>query len=149
MKSNLDWLFIFVLPVAREMDPRVKYDAISSFDLTSASVTPASVIPPAAVSLIWMGALDKVGLAIGAPSVLIAAWDCGSNKSKTSSLKICRCKTKFKKQFSDTKNTLFSSSRENLMRCNKSQYQNREDKRNKLQFVISRQTLGLLKVTLT
>jgi hypothetical protein len=48
----LDCIFMFVLAVARDDDPRVKYDAISSFDFTSASVTPARVMPPVAVSRI-------------------------------------------------------------------------------------------------
>lgn len=48
-KDNLA-VFMFVLPVAHDEDPRAKYNAISSFDFTSASVTPARVMPPFAVS---------------------------------------------------------------------------------------------------
>lgn len=67
---------MLVLPVARATEPRVKYVAISSFDLTSASVTPANVMPPLTVSLICIGALEG--------PVDFAA----SRRSKTSSLKI-------------------------------------------------------------
>jgi hypothetical protein len=48
---------MFVLPVARDMEPRERYDDISSFVLTSGSVTPARVIPPLKVSLICIGTL--------------------------------------------------------------------------------------------
>jgi hypothetical protein len=50
--AYLHCLFMFVLAVARNDNPRVKCDAISSFDFTSASVTPARVMPPTAVSRI-------------------------------------------------------------------------------------------------
>jgi len=43
---------MLVLPVARDSEPVERYDAISSFVLTSGSATPASVIPPFVVSLI-------------------------------------------------------------------------------------------------
>ena len=87
---NLDWLFIFVLPVARDWEPRVRYVAISSFVLTSASVTPASVIPPCTVSLICMGTLAGTdGFARNAPSALEKMDEFGSSKSNTSSLNIC------------------------------------------------------------
>lgn len=63
---------MFVLAVARDAEPRAKNDAISSFEHTSGSVTPARLTPPPLpVSLICMG----TGFV--------------SSKSKTSSLKIC------------------------------------------------------------
>ena len=78
---------MFVLPVARDDEPRDRYDAISSFVLTSASVTPARVIPPFTVSLICMGTLaGTVTLVVGATS---PRDEFVSSKSKTSSLKIC------------------------------------------------------------
>lgn len=87
MVFYLDWLFILVLPVARDSEPRERLDAISSLVLTSASVTPASVIPPFTVSLIWIGTLvGTAGFVIGAASPLE---EFGSSKSKTSSLNIC------------------------------------------------------------
>lgn len=52
LAALLAWLCMFVLSVARDEDPRAKCMAIwpiSSFDLTSASITPASVMLPFAV----------------------------------------------------------------------------------------------------
>lgn len=92
-EQDLDWLFMFVLPVARENEPRVKYDAISSFVRTSASVTPASVIPPFTVSLICMGTLAGPEAFMGAaPSFLEKVVEFGSSKSNTSSLNIYQCR---------------------------------------------------------
>jgi len=75
--------------VARDNEPLERYDVISSFVLTSASVTPVSVIPPFNVSLICMGTL--VGCAttfvVDAASPLD---ELESSKSKTSSLNICQ-----------------------------------------------------------
>lgn len=92
----LDWLFMFVLPMARDDEPLERYDAISSFVLTSASVTPASVIPPFTVSLICMGTL--AGTATFAVDVTSPLDELGSSKSKTSSLNIYQffCRSSFK-----------------------------------------------------
>lgn len=80
---------MFVLPVARDKEPRVRYDAISSFVLISASVTPASVIPPFTVSLICIGTLaGTAGLTLVAPSFFEEAVEFESSKSNTSSLNI-------------------------------------------------------------
>jgi len=80
---------MFVLPVARARDPRDKYEAISSFDLTSGSATPASVIPPFTVSLICMGTLPgPEGFVTGGPSPLEMIDGFRSSRSKTSSLNI-------------------------------------------------------------
>ena len=73
------------------MEPRDKYNAISSLVLTSASVTPARVMPPLTVSLICIGTLaGPVGLVKLTPSLLEVADEFGSIKSNTSSLKICQ-----------------------------------------------------------
>jgi hypothetical protein len=48
----LDWLFIFVLPVALLKDPCSRQAAISCNVLTATSVDPASVITPFDVSRI-------------------------------------------------------------------------------------------------
>ena len=73
------------------MEPCDRYDAISSFVLTSASVTPARVMPPLTVSLICIGTLaGPVGLVTHTPSTLEVADEFGSSKSNTSSLKICQ-----------------------------------------------------------
>lgn len=82
-KDNLDWLLVLVLPVARASNPQLKCDAISSFDLTSATVTPARVIPSFAVSLIWIGDLDGIAdLASEAPSTLEEALWWGPTNQK-------------------------------------------------------------------
>lgn len=78
---------MLVLPVARDNEPLERYDAISSFVLTTASITPASVIPPFTVSLICMGTL--VGTVVFAADATSPLDELGSSKSKTSSLKIC------------------------------------------------------------
>jgi hypothetical protein len=68
---NLDWLFIFVLPMARDQEPRNRCVVISFFVLTSTLVTLASCIPLFIVSLICMGTLvDTAGFARDAPSTL-------------------------------------------------------------------------------
>lgn len=73
------------------MEPRDRYDAISSFVRTSASVTPAKVMPPLTVSLICIGTLDgPVGLVKETASPLGIAEEFWSSKSNTSSLKICQ-----------------------------------------------------------
>lgn len=87
--AHLDWLFILVLAVARAREPLDKYDAISSFVRTSASVTPASVIPPFAVSLICIGSLPGAVVFADAASTLDKT-EFESSKSNTSSLNICR-----------------------------------------------------------
>ena len=90
---HLDWLFMLVLPVARDKEPRVKYDAISSFVRTSASVTPASVIPPFTVSLICIGTLAGPADFKGTvPSFLEKVVEFVSSKSNTSSLNIYHVK---------------------------------------------------------
>jgi len=75
--------------VARDNEPLERYNAISSFVLTSASVTPASVISPFNVSLICMGTL--VGCAATFVVDVASPLDVlESSKSKTSSLNICQ-----------------------------------------------------------
>lgn len=91
----LDWLFIFVLPVALLKEPCSKYADISCNVLTAISVIPASVIIPFAVSRICIG--DFPG------TVIFPEWplelevsdlpkDTASNRSLTSSFKIFKIK---------------------------------------------------------
>lgn len=78
---------MLVLPVARDKEPLDKKEAISSFDLTSGSVTPASVIPPVTVSLICIGT-RVTGLSTEALSPLFKFVEFASSRSNTSSLNI-------------------------------------------------------------
>ena len=70
---HLDWLFILVLSVAREWEPWDRCVAISSFVLTSALVTPGSVLTPS-ISLIFKETLAR---------------KFGTSKSYTSFLSTC------------------------------------------------------------
>jgi hypothetical protein len=90
----MDWLFIFVLPVALHNDPCSKHAAISCNVLTATSVDPARVITPFDASRICIG--DFPGTATF-PACPLATTDllsdAESSKSLTSSLKIFKLET--------------------------------------------------------
>ena len=93
----LELEFMLVLPVARQREPRSKQAAISPKVFTSVSVTPARVMPPLLVSLIWIGGFitgpvlrppPKASPAVPAPHWSSAGGGFGSRRSCTSSLRI-------------------------------------------------------------
>lgn len=93
----LELEFMLVLPVARQREPRSKQAAISPRVFTSVSVTPAKVMPPLLVSLIWIGGFTtgpvlrpppKANPAAPAPHWSSAGGGFGSRRSCTSSLRI-------------------------------------------------------------
>lgn len=86
---NLDWLFMFVLPVALLNDPCSRQAAISFSVLTPTSVDPASVITPFDVSRICIGGFPGTANFVACPlAVSDFPNDVGSSKSRTSSFKI-------------------------------------------------------------
>ena len=102
----LDWLFMFVLPVALLNDPCSRQAAISFSELTLTSVDPANVITPFDVSRICIGGFPGTVTfppwPFAASGLLIKV---GSNKSLTSSFKIYKskpCGQLTEKQLKDT-----------------------------------------------
>lgn len=90
----LDWLFIFVLPVARLKDPCSRQAAISCNVLTATSVDPASVMTPFDDSRICIGGLPGMATFPACPlAVTDLLTDTESSKSLTSSFKIFKFKT--------------------------------------------------------
>ena len=86
---NLDWLFIFVLPVALLSDPCSRQAAISFNVRTPISVDPANVITPFDVSRICIGGFPGTGTFPVCPFVVSDLFtELGSSKSRTSSFKI-------------------------------------------------------------
>lgn len=84
---DLDWWFIFVLPVALLNDPCSRQSAISLSVLTLHSVDPASVITPFDVSRICIGGFPGMITFPACPlaiSCLLA--ELASSRSLTSSL---------------------------------------------------------------
>ena len=87
--SNLDWLFIFVLPVALLNDPCSRQAAISLSVLTLTSVEPANVITPFDVSRICMGGFPGLGTFPACPFAVSVLFKVAvSSKSRTSSFRI-------------------------------------------------------------
>lgn len=83
----LDWLFMFVLPVALLSDPCSRQSAISLRVFTLHSVDPASVITPFDVSRIWIGGFPVVVIFAAFPfAVSCLLEELGSKRSLTSSL---------------------------------------------------------------
>lgn len=70
-----------MLPVARHRDPCSRQAAISSKLLTSASVTPARVIPPLVVSRICMGGLPTASAFKPPPNTSSVDGGLGSSRS--------------------------------------------------------------------
>jgi len=86
---NLDWLFIFVLPVALLNDPCSKQAAISFSVATLTSVDPARVMTPFDVSRICIGGFPGEVIFPACPfAVSGLLMEEGSSKSLTSSLRI-------------------------------------------------------------
>lgn len=89
----LDWLFIFVLPVALLKDPCSRQAAISFSVLTLSSVDPAKVITPFDVSRICIGGFPVSVTFPACPFVASGLLKkVGSSKSRTSSFKIFESK---------------------------------------------------------
>ena len=87
--TNLDWLFIFVLPVALLNDPCSRQAAISFSDVTLTSVDPARVMTPFDVSRICIGGFPGTATFPACPLAVSGLLiEEGSNKSLTSSLRI-------------------------------------------------------------
>lgn len=89
----LDWLFIFVLPVALLIDPCSRQVAISCSVVTATSVDPASVITPFDDSRICIGGLPGTvtftAFPLGVTDLLTGS---ESSKSLTSSFRIFKFK---------------------------------------------------------
>lgn len=93
---HLDWLFMFVLPVALFNDPCSRQEAISLSVVMLTSVDPASVITPLDVSRICIGGLPGTAILAACPlaaSDLLTVGD--SNKSLTSSFRIFKLETPY------------------------------------------------------
>lgn len=89
LKNYLDWLFIFVLPVALFNDPCSRQAAISCNVLTATSVDPANVITPFDDSRICIEGLPGVATFPECPLAAIGLLiDIESSKSLTSSFRI-------------------------------------------------------------
>jgi len=88
-ENNLDWLFIFVLPVALLNDPCSRHAAISFRVVTLNSVDPARVMTPFDDSRICIGGFPGIVTFPACPFAVSGLFiDDGSNKSLTSSLRI-------------------------------------------------------------
>lgn len=89
VKIYLDWLFMFVLPVALLNDPCSKQAAISFSELTLTSVDPANVITPFDVSRICIGGFPGTVTFPACPFAVSGLFkQGGSSKSRTSSFRI-------------------------------------------------------------
>lgn len=89
----LDWLFIFVLPVALLNDPCSRQPAISCIVLTATSVDPASVITPFDDSRICIDGLPGTATFPCPLTATDLLTDTVSSKSFTSSFRIFKSKT--------------------------------------------------------